>query len=47
MLQNKFKSRQIIQRFNDWVKKQKKTKINSVNDNGKCFQYAVTVTLNY
>ena len=30
----------------DWVKK-KKTTINPKNEDGKCFQYAVTVALNY
>ena len=31
----------------DWIKSKKAT-INTINKNdGKCFQYAVTVTLNY
>ena len=30
----------------NWIKN-KKSIINPVNDNGKCFQYAVTVALNH
>ena len=42
-----FKSRWIIYRFSTkWLKNIKAT-INPKNNDGKCFQYAVTVALNY
>ena len=31
----------------DWIKKEEKTTINPKNKDDKCFQYVVTVALNY